>query len=363
MPEGIPIRTDKGEAETEITQKGADLGPRLPFPPDGVLPEADGGQELEERKLFPRPRGLWIAAATFVPTFLAVFFGVPYLLGGATSVHTAGTRFPGPVVSTPLTSGPDATATPPLPEAALGGTTDGRIGFRAQPPASDLSAMPARTLVQPPVESCHQAKAEDSAVQSPEPSVAGPSLPPVATRVPAPVPSRTGDPRERRDASSARTAEDWSGRLEASRCLRRSRGGSPAGRQHRATGLPRRDPTGSVFRTAVGRVDRFSATPRRAPPLGALVPLLWGDLGSFAVAPRAWQPLDVQAGERGRFPASPRLSLAALHGSLAPVATDRCHLDNSDGTSGAPEKGPRGSTPWGEFSTLWRGSSPCCTGI
>ena len=188
MPEGIPIRTDKGEAEPEITQQGADFEPRLPFPPEDVFPEADEGEEFGERNLFPRPRGPWIAAVTFVPTFLAVFFGVPYLLGGATSTRTAGTRPPAPVVaSAPLTSEPDATVTPPLPEAALGGTTDGRIGFRAQPPTSDLSATPARMPVQPPVESYHEAKAEDSAVEPAEPSVAGPSLPPVAARVPAPV--------------------------------------------------------------------------------------------------------------------------------------------------------------------------------
>ena len=192
MPEGIPISTDKtcparftGKAEPEITEGGADLEARLPFPLEDVFPEDDES----ERKLFPRPRGLWIAAATFVPTFLAVFFGVPYLLGGATYTHTAGTRRPpGPVVaSAPLTSEPDATVASPLPEAARGGTTDGRIGFRAQPPASDLSATPARLLIQPPVESTHEAKPEDLAVEPAEPSVAGPSLPPVEVRVPAPV--------------------------------------------------------------------------------------------------------------------------------------------------------------------------------
>ena len=195
MPEGIPISPDKkcslrftGETEPEITEEGADLEPRLPFPPEDVFPEDDESEELEERKLFPPPRGLWIAAATFVPTFLAVFVGVPYLLGGATYTHTAGTRPPRPVVvSAPLTSEPDATVIPPLPEAARGGTTDGRIGFPAQPPASDLSATPARVLVQPPVESNHEAKAKDSAVEPAEPSVAGPSLPPVEARVPAPV--------------------------------------------------------------------------------------------------------------------------------------------------------------------------------
>jgi hypothetical protein len=191
MPEGVPISTDKkcpprftGEAEPEITEGGADLEPRLPFLLEDVFPEDDES----ERKLFPRPRGLWIAAATFVPMFLAVFFGVPYLLGGVTYTHTAGARPPGPVVaSAPLTSEPDATVAPPVPEAARGGTTDGRIGFRAQPPASDLSATPARMLVQPPVESTHEAKAEDSAVEPAEPSVAGSRLLPVEARVPAPV--------------------------------------------------------------------------------------------------------------------------------------------------------------------------------
>jgi hypothetical protein len=217
MPEGILISTDKkcplrftGEAEPEITGEGADLEPRLPFPPEGVFPEDD---QSEERNLCPPPRDLWIAAATFVPTFLAVFFGVPYLLGGATYTDTAGTRPPGRVVaSAPLTSEPDVTVVPPLPEAARGGTTDGRIGFRAQPPSSDLSATPARVLVQPPVKSNDEAKAEDSAVAA-EPSVAGPSLPPVEARVPAPVRRRptTRATSETRPAPEPRKigAGDW----------------------------------------------------------------------------------------------------------------------------------------------------------
>ena len=190
MPEGIPISIDKkcslrlkGEVEPEIAEEGADLERRLP---EDVFPEDEESEEIEARKLLPPSRGLWIAAATFVPTFLAVFFGVPYLLGGATYIHTAGTHPPGPVVvSAPLTPQPDATVAPPLPEAARGGTTDGRIGFPAQPPASDLSATPERAPVPPPAESNREAKAEDP--EAAEPSVAGPSLPPAEARVPAPL--------------------------------------------------------------------------------------------------------------------------------------------------------------------------------
>jgi hypothetical protein len=202
---------------------------------------------------------------------------------------------PGPVVaSAPLPSGPDATVTPPLPEVALGGTTDGRIGFRAQPPTSDLSAMPARMHVQPPVERYHGGLGSQ-----PPPSQ-------IARRQPG-WPAASSD-------------EDTPSRFD--------RIGLPHGRGS----------CGSVLSHAAA-----SAPARRA-----CVPLLWGDLDSVAVVSRAWPPLDVQAGERGRFPASPSTGSRGRWRHCPPASrpagsqsTDRCHLDNSDGSSGAPEKEAR----------------------
>jgi hypothetical protein len=40
-----------------------------------------GGEETEEGAGLRRSRGFWIALATFVPTFVAIFFGIPYLAG------------------------------------------------------------------------------------------------------------------------------------------------------------------------------------------------------------------------------------------------------------------------------------------
>ncbi|HSE03295.1 MAG TPA: hypothetical protein VLK35_03980, partial [Methylomirabilota bacterium] len=47
------------------------------FPPDGL--ETDGGEQAED--LLPSIPGPLIAAVTFVPTFLAVFFGLSYVVG------------------------------------------------------------------------------------------------------------------------------------------------------------------------------------------------------------------------------------------------------------------------------------------
>jgi len=106
---------------------------------DDVLDEADHREPLPmdeltatdafpadpddvEREVLPL-RGLAIAAATFVPTFLAVFLGLPYLLG---SVTTARTPSPGPPVAetAPLTSEvrPDVTAS--RSETLRGDSTD-----------------------------------------------------------------------------------------------------------------------------------------------------------------------------------------------------------------------------------------------
>ncbi len=41
---------------------------------------------------YPPPRGIWVALATFIPTFLAVFTGVPVLLGSAPARHAAEPR-------------------------------------------------------------------------------------------------------------------------------------------------------------------------------------------------------------------------------------------------------------------------------
>ena len=82
------------------------------FPEDRIeVGEDDAGDE--DAGLFPGLPGPVIAAATFVPTFLAVFFGLSYLLGPQT----------GPMASAPVPSAARAMSdmgtpgTPPLSEA------------------------------------------------------------------------------------------------------------------------------------------------------------------------------------------------------------------------------------------------------
>jgi len=53
---------------------------------EGQRAHIEPGEEGEEEEMgkaakVSLSRGIWIGAATFVPTFLAVFFGIPYLLG------------------------------------------------------------------------------------------------------------------------------------------------------------------------------------------------------------------------------------------------------------------------------------------
>jgi hypothetical protein len=107
---------------------------------------------------YPPPRGIWVALATFIPTFLAVFIGVPVLLGSAPARHAAEPRAttmtvtasPAPTVRTaevqPMfldTSGPagtekrrggpptlvvEASSPPPNPE-----TTELAVGPKSAP--------------------------------------------------------------------------------------------------------------------------------------------------------------------------------------------------------------------------------------
>ena len=104
----------KGERDDDVLQELDEVDHREPLPTD-ELTAADAfltepGDIEGELPL----RGLVIAAATFVPTLLAVFFGLPYLLGSAITVRTPGTPSPSaPVAATaPLSSevGPDVTA-------------------------------------------------------------------------------------------------------------------------------------------------------------------------------------------------------------------------------------------------------------
>jgi hypothetical protein len=120
----------------------------LPEPSDlitdeDVLPEDEDEGDAAGGLLPPVP-GPLIAAATFVPTFLAVVFGLSYLLGGATqTAHTASA----PVRST-TTSDPGAQVTPPRVESAPRLTVEPSAPTLppAQPPVAISPPPPAPTL-------------------------------------------------------------------------------------------------------------------------------------------------------------------------------------------------------------------------
>jgi hypothetical protein len=167
----------KGDAEDEIRDEP------LPEPSDlitgeGVLPEDQGEEDDGDEArglLLPLP-GPLIAAATFVPTFLAVFFGLSYLLGDATqTAHTASAP-----MRSAIMSDLGAPGTPPLVENA----TPPSVEPSAPPPAPTLPPVQPRTATLP--------AAEPRAPQRVEP----PRQPQAAVLTTAPEPPTTAEARK-----------------------------------------------------------------------------------------------------------------------------------------------------------------------
>lgn len=108
------------------------------------------GEPSEEEQTFLPSHGLWIALATFVPTFLAIVIGVPHVLTFALAPNTIDPRVP--VVPRSATT---ASATP------TGWSADLRSVFLAR---SVPSGMEGRGRPTPLVDSALKpAPAEDSA--------------------------------------------------------------------------------------------------------------------------------------------------------------------------------------------------------
>lgn len=160
----------KGDAEDEIRDEP------LPEPSDlitgeDVLPEEQGEEDDgdEAGGLLPPLPGPLIAAATFVPTFLAVFFGLSYLLGDATqTARTASAPMRSAIMSnlgaqgtpphvenaTPPSVEPSApppapTLPPAQPQVAISPAPEPRAARFAEPPrqpqAAVLTTTPERT--------------------------------------------------------------------------------------------------------------------------------------------------------------------------------------------------------------------------
>jgi hypothetical protein len=101
------------EDDDEILDDAAHPEPSDLTTGDDGLSDDPGEDEDEDERLWPSLPGPLIAGLTFVPTFLAVFFGLSYLLGNM--LETAPTAS----TSAPATTKADVgrQATPPRPEA------------------------------------------------------------------------------------------------------------------------------------------------------------------------------------------------------------------------------------------------------
>jgi hypothetical protein len=130
------------------------------FPEDGVeADEEGGGGENRGLRLLSAVPGPLIAAATFVPTFLAIFFGLSFLVGSvAQTGSTASTPAPSAAALMPEPSAADIpapaiestgpTLPPAEPRAAISSAPEPRAGRPAeahQPQAAVLNTTPGRT--------------------------------------------------------------------------------------------------------------------------------------------------------------------------------------------------------------------------
>ena len=198
----------KGERADEIPDEVDDGGPR---PADEITRDdafAEAGESDdepgydddgdEERGDGLPLRALGIAAAAFVPTFLAVFLGLPYLLGSVTPGRTPSQS--APVATAPLTPESDLAPAPPRSERLRSGPVD-----RADEAPVDGSAIDESSVAktEPP----------PSGVEPAAPPVT-PALPPVAPRAPEPprraaAPRPTPEIRKALEPAARRPAGDW----------------------------------------------------------------------------------------------------------------------------------------------------------
>jgi len=165
-------------------------------------------------------RGFAIAAAAFAPTFLLIFFGLPYLLGSA-----GPTRTPSAPVASPA---PESMAFPPLSESARGdarsglGDARGGLGDARSGLGGRMSTDPFRTT--PPVPDEPRVEERPTTV-APEPI---PSLPPARTTPTAPAVAPEPRVPEARTASVSPPAAEPRAAVEPRRAPREPREWTPA---------------------------------------------------------------------------------------------------------------------------------------
>jgi hypothetical protein len=166
--EPLPEPSGRSGAEDVFPQDGPEHGV-------GVDEEDDWD---EEGSRLPRLPGPLIAATTFVPTFLAVFFGLSHLLGGASpTARTANAPVPSAVA--PMSDQPalsealrDPFVAPRLVDPPPTGLSDPRDATRPSDPREALRAPSLEEATPPAVE--------------PAPPPALPTRPPAQPRVATP---------------------------------------------------------------------------------------------------------------------------------------------------------------------------------
>jgi hypothetical protein len=223
--DAVPDEAPRGglEEQDQIT-------PRDAFPDD----ETDSVAEDPRWRLPRLPlRGLAVATATFVPTFLLIFFGLPYLLAPDGPIHAAiaTVRSASEAPSTPAPSTPPPVARPEPARSSNPGRPS------VEPPAAPVPApeppkkaeepMPsvASQAPPPPAPSSRSARAE-RAPALPEPSAreaarepSPPALPPARRSAP--------EPRSNREARAATEREEQR-TVEAKPAGREGRDWTPA---------------------------------------------------------------------------------------------------------------------------------------
>jgi hypothetical protein len=179
----------------------ADPDEMIGEPDDGTAPLDAGDDDLvpdaEERDGLEPLRGLAIAAAAFVPTFVAVFFGLTHLLGSATPPRPPGDPAAvaaGPIMmepappATPSVAGPSSSEDPALgsgPAVALPvpeGATPGERGAARDDRGARTPAEPSPAEVEPSATAAPAPALPFAAPHVSEPSRRAAAAPPTTAR-------------------------------------------------------------------------------------------------------------------------------------------------------------------------------------
>jgi hypothetical protein len=205
--------TDDGLRDDRLR---ADLEERDQITSRDAFPDGDAEWEEDERPGLPRLplRGLAIAGATFLPTFLLVFFGIPYLLAPDGPIHAAIAT-----VRSASEAPPAPTTAPPAPttrsEPGRSGSANraavepppAPVPQAAEPPKAEEVTPP--TAAQPPLPPAMPSSSRSAKVTTPTPpeprapeATPEPSLPPASRRGTTPHRPSGQDARASREARS-----------------------------------------------------------------------------------------------------------------------------------------------------------------